>query len=61
MFTGKPLFYGACETDTLLSVFQILGTPIEPPLQSNADPERTNVINYAIWEGVSKLSYYQVS
>ncbi|XP_053993743.1 cyclin-dependent kinase 3-like isoform X2 [Hylaeus volcanicus] len=59
MFTGKPLFYGACETDTLLSVFQILGTPIEPPLLKDVHAKRNNVINHAIWKGVSKLSYYQ--
>lgn len=60
MFTGRPLFYGACETETLLKIFQILGTPIEEPRCSEGDitaPDNTPAC--PVWRNVSRLPYYQ--
>lgn len=60
MMTGRPLFLGDSEVDTLFKIFRMLGTPVEP--NGDNDPSKCTKPTYevSIWKGVSRLRYYQV-
>lgn len=60
MVTGKPIFHGDSEIDTLFRIFRMLGTPVEPDKKADSKMIQ-DVKEPSFWKGVSRLRFYQVS
>lgn len=58
MLSGKPLFPGSSELDTLFKIFRLLGTPVHPGcpralvLENNTINQWTGVVNLPHWNNL---------